>query len=64
MTWRVPWVTEDDLVRERARQLAVERILDLEEVLAKLVDDVENKWGDPHTLRHAKQCLPQDDKRE
>lgn len=27
------------------------------EALRALVDDVESKWGDPHTLRHARATL-------
>ena len=30
---------------------------DLLDNLERLVCDVENKWGDPHTLRHAKEAL-------
>ena len=30
---------------------------DLLEALERLADDVENKWGDPHTLRHAHEAI-------
>ena len=55
---------EDDVQRDilaaawRIHNKLGKRIADLEENLDRLVTDVEHKWGDPHTLRHARDALP------
>jgi hypothetical protein len=54
------YTEEEDLqVVDILRELLAAR-----ETLAALIWDVENKVGDPHTLRHAKACLPQPEKQE
>ena len=37
---RAPWITEDDLVREKAREIAVKRIVELEKENADLRHDI------------------------
>lgn len=38
-------------------QSAEASLAEAREALDALITDVENKWGDPHTLRHAKAAL-------
>lgn len=54
------WVYAED-ARQFERELSLQQPTtdDVREALATLVADVENKWGDPHTLRHAKAALAQ-----
>jgi hypothetical protein len=40
--WRLPWITEDDLVREKAREIALRQIVYLEEVIRSAFDDLES----------------------
>lgn len=47
---------ENTANRTRAEALQ-RRVEELTEALAALVVDAEHKWGDPHTLRHARTAL-------